>query len=73
MFELFLGNYKEVVGTIIYYKENNKYIPCVVTNYYFKSRKYTIVPVEDIANISNEECSKRRCFFTNKIYIRRAF
>lgn len=72
MYELFIGNYERVMGRTVYYKNRNEYIPCLVTNYYFKSRKYTLVPVEDIQTISSAECSKRRLFYTAKIYIKAA-
>ena len=69
MYELFIGNYERVMGRIVYYKDRDKYIPCVVTNYYFKPKKYALVPTEDIENIGIEERSKRRCFYTTKIYV----
>lgn len=67
-FELYIGNYEKVIGTTVYHKQKNKYIPCMVTNYYFKSRKYALVPVEDLENIPMEEHEKRRVFYTTKIY-----
>lgn len=72
MYELFIGNYERVMGQTVYFKKGNTYIPCTVTNYYFKPRKYALVPTEDMENISNEECSKRRLFYSAKIYVKTA-
>ena len=72
MYELFIGNYERVMGQTVYFKKGNTYIPCTVTNYYFKPRKYALVPTEDMENISNEECSKRRLFNSAKIYVKTA-
>lgn len=69
MYELFIGNYENVMGRTVYHKNGNDFIPCIVTNFYFKSRKYTLVPVKDVQNISVEECDKRRVYFTRKIYV----
>lgn len=58
-YKLFIGNYENVIGKVVYYRCRNRYIPCRVTNYYFKSRKYALVPVDE----------KRRVFYTTQIYI----
>ncbi len=64
MYNLFIGNYERVMGMTVYYKKGKKYIPCVVTNYYFKSREYALVPIADLENASSE----RRVIYTTKIY-----
>lgn len=69
MYEVFLGNYERVIGQTVYHKIKNAYIPCVVTNYYFKSRMYTLVSVEDMNNIPMENHHKRKLFKTQKIYV----
>lgn len=69
MYELFTGNYERVMGATVYHKIKGKYIPCIVTNYYFKSRKYALVPAEDMKNIPTAEHSKRRLFYTTKVYV----
>lgn len=70
MYDLFIGNYQEAMnGRRIYYKEKNNFIPCVATNYYFKSRQYALVPIEDMENIPNKNHKKRRLFYTSKVYI----
>lgn len=68
-YRLFIGNYENVIGEVVYHRYRNKYIPCHVTNYYFKSRKYALVPVDDLVNISAENHEKRRVFYTTRIYI----
>ena len=68
-YKLFIGNYENVIGKVGYYRCRNRYIPCRVTNYYFKSRKYALVPVDDLLNISVENHAKRRVFYTTQIYI----
>lgn len=70
MYELFIGNYENVMGRIVYIKKCNKYIPCKITNYYFKTREFTLVPVFDMENIPAEEHNKRRLFKSKKIYIK---
>lgn len=66
MYELFIGNYERVMGQRVFHKVRNRFIPCLVTNYYFKPRKYTLVPIEDL-NIPSEN---RRLFYTQKVYLR---
>jgi hypothetical protein len=51
------------MGKIVFYKCKNKFVPCLVTNYCFKSRLYT-VPTD---NLSLED--KRRLYKTTKIYV----
>lgn len=67
MFELFIGNYENVIGTTVYYKTHNKYIRCYCSNYYFKPRMYTLVPAEDMDAIPPERASLRRCYLTSKV------
>lgn len=65
MYDLFIGNYERVIGKTVFHKYRNKFIPCVVTNYYFKPRMYTLVPTDDLS--LNPE--GRRLFKTQKVYI----
>lgn len=71
MYELFLGNYEEALTKTVYYKKGKKYIPCCVTNYYFKSKKYTLVPLEDIEKFPVGQHSKRRLYTSEKIYVKK--
>ncbi len=64
MHNLFIGNYERVMGMTVYYKKGKKYIPCTVTNYYFKSRKYALVSIADLENAPSE----RKVIYTTKIY-----
>lgn len=70
MYDLFIGNHERVMGMTVYHKRYNKYIPCRIMNYYFKSRKYALVPIEDLDNIPDAEHEKRRLFYTTKIYLK---
>lgn len=38
MIDLFIGNYEKVIGRNGYIKESEKYIPCKIVGYLFKSR-----------------------------------
>lgn len=69
MYELFTGNYERVMGQVVYLKNRNGYIPCEVTDYFFKQRIYTLVPIEDMKNIPSEEHKKRRLYKARKIYV----
>lgn len=70
-YDLFIGNYQEVMnGRRVYYKKGNNFIPCVVTNYYFKPRKFALVPIDDMKNISDNNHEKRRLFYSTKVYIK---
>ena len=68
-YNLFTGNYERVFGRAVYHKLKNEYIPCEVTNYYFKSRKYALVPIEDVRRYLGEQHQKRRVFYTTKVYL----
>ena len=68
MYDLFIGNYERVMNRIVFHKFRNSFIPCIVTNYYFGTHKYALVPVEDMA-IPVEHGEKRRLFYTTKIYL----
>lgn len=68
MYDLFIGNHERVMGQIVFHKLHNKFIPCVVTNYYFASQKYALVPTEEFSIPSNEY-NKRRLYYTTKIYL----
>ena len=57
MYEVFIGNYERLIGTVAFYRKGNKYIPCKVTNYYFKSRKYALVDVD------------KNLYYTTKPYV----
>ena len=71
MYELYIGSYERVMnGRIVYHKVGKEFIPCTVTNYYFKTRKYTLVPVEDMETIPLEKHSHRRVYGSTKIYIK---
>ena len=65
MYDLFTGSYERVIGKIVFYKRKNKFIPCLVTNYYFKPKLYTLVPTDDLS-LSPD---KRRLYKTTKIYV----
>lgn len=65
MYDLFIGNYEKVIGKIVFHKYRNKFIPCLVTNYYFKPKMYTLVPADDL----KYESEKRRLFKTTKVYL----
>lgn len=69
MFELYTGYHNKMIGKRVYFKAHNKYIPCICTNYYFKPRMYTLVPVDDIDSIPAENASQRRCYLSSKVYI----
>ncbi|NLE04928.1 MAG: hypothetical protein GX638_09015 [Crenarchaeota archaeon] len=68
MYDLFIGNYERVMGKIVFHKFRNSFIPCLVTNYYFKSRQYALVPTEDMS-IPTKNASTRRLYYTNKVYV----
>lgn len=70
MYDLFIGNYGRILGMTVYHKIKNEFIPCVVTNYYFKIRKYALVPLEDMESIPTTEHTKRRLFYTTKVYVK---
>ena len=70
MYDLFIGNHERVMGMTVYHKLHNKYIPCRITNYYYGKRKYALVPIEDFDGIPAAEFSKRRVFYTTKIYLK---
>lgn len=42
MYDIYLGSYERMIGRNAYIKVNNEFIPCRVTGYLFKSRKYTV-------------------------------
>lgn len=42
MIDLFIGNYERVIGRNGYIKEGEKYIPCKIVGYLFKSKKYQV-------------------------------
>jgi hypothetical protein len=65
MYDLFIGNHERVMGATVFHKEGDKYIPCTVTNYYFKSQDYILVPTDDLY-LDGE---KRRVIKTKKIYL----
>jgi hypothetical protein len=65
MYDLFTGSYERVMYKIVFYKRKNKFVPCLVTNYYFKPKLYTLVPADDLS-LSPD---KRRVYRTTKIYI----
>ena len=65
MYDLFIGNYERVMNRIVFHKFRNSFIPCIVTNYYFSSHKYALVPTDDL----HMESGKRRLFYTTKIYL----
>ncbi len=69
MFVMYTGYHKSVIGKTVYFKAHNQYIPCCCTNYYFKPRMYTLVPIEDMDSIPAENASHRRCYRTSKVYI----
>lgn len=64
MYDLFIGDWCEIMGKTVFYRHGKKFIPCIVTNYYFKHKKYTLVPVEDL----DKKPDDRRVFFTAKVY-----
>lgn len=61
MYELFIGNYERAIGMSAYHKKGNKYIPCTVTGYHFRTRKYTLLSIEP---------GGRRVIRTKKIYVK---
>jgi hypothetical protein len=61
----YIGDYKPIINKIAFHKYNNVFIPCLVTNYYFEPKKYTLVPTDDLGMLPEE----RRCFATTKIYL----
>lgn len=65
--KLFDGDWRDIYNKAVYYKGKAEFIPCLMTNYYFKHKKYTLVPLWDIANIENH--GDRRVFLANKVYI----
>jgi hypothetical protein len=65
MYDLFIGNHERVMGRTVFYKDQDKFIPCTVTNYYFASQKYALVPTDDLYL----EGGKRRLFYSTKIYL----
>lgn len=70
MYDLFIGNYQEVMnGRHVYHKQGKEFIPCVVTNYYFKTRKFSLVPLVDMKTIDVANHRDRRIFQTTKVYI----
>lgn len=69
-YDVFIGNHERILGTIVYHKYRGEYIPCIVTNFYYGSRKYALVPVIDMENIPVEEHERRRLFYTTKVYVR---
>lgn len=42
MIDVFIGNYERLSGRNVYIKENGNFIPCKMTGYLFKSRKYQV-------------------------------
>ena len=54
MIDLFIGNYEIVIGRNGYIKECEKYIPCKIVGYLFKSRKYQ-VKTQDGRNLMVEK------------------
>ena len=68
--ELFKGKYTEVMSKTVFLREKDNYYPCLVTNYYFKSRKYALVPIEDIEKYPDyAQAHNRRVFYKTRIYI----
>lgn len=69
MYKKYDGSWKDIMSKTVYHAVGSKFIPCMVTNYYFKEEKYALVPIEDLEKYGNQECSKRRIFFVKKIYV----
>lgn len=42
MIDLFIGNCEKVIGRNGYIKESEKYIPCKIVEYLFKSKRYQV-------------------------------
>jgi hypothetical protein len=49
MIDSFIGNYERVIGRNGYIKENEKYIPCKISGYLFKNRKYQVKTQDGIS------------------------
>lgn len=66
MYELFVGNYERVIGATVFSRKGNKYTPCTVTNYYFKLKKYALVPIDDL----KKPPAERRVLYTTRVYVK---
>lgn len=54
MIDLYIGNYEQVIGKNGYIKENEKYIPCKIVGYLFRSKRYQ-VRTQDEKNLKVEK------------------
>lgn len=67
---IYEGNYKDVMSKTVFLREGKNYYPCIVTNFYFKEKKYALVPIEDIERYPTyEQASNRRVFYKSRIYV----
>lgn len=68
MIAKYTGDPHKIVGKEVYHKQGEILVRCIVTNYYFRIRMYTIVPVEDMCFIPDVNADKRRLFQTHTVY-----
>lgn len=65
MITKYTGNPRQIaLGDTVYHRHRGEYIPCIVTNYYFRPRKFTLVPVADMQHPAD----KRRLFYAGTVY-----